>query len=192
MEITPSTRPMMIQRGTSTPARQETPAPGSRRLGESSAAGEATTGQADNTGAAHQLRALQSTDRAVRAHEQAHLSVAGRYATSGANLEYRRGPDNRQYAVAGEVSIDTAPVPGDPQATLLKAEVIRRAALAPANPSAQDRQVAAAASRMAAEARLELQQERSHPGAADSLERRLARAGTDSDSGRPAVIDLLA
>ena len=58
--------------------------------------------------------------------------------------------------MAGEVKIDTSEIPGDPQATLLKAQIIRRAALAPATPSAQDRQVAAQATAMAQQARIEL------------------------------------
>ena len=60
------------------------------------------------------------------------------------------------YAIAGEVPIDVSPVPGDPQATLDKMQVVRRAALAPINPSAVDRAVAAQASAQAARARVEL------------------------------------
>ena len=60
----------------------------------------------------------------------------------------------------GEVSIDTSPIPGDPEATIAKAQQIRRAANAPAEPSPQDRRVAAEASLMEADARAELRQER--------------------------------
>ncbi|MCW8943735.1 MAG: putative metalloprotease CJM1_0395 family protein [Sedimenticola sp.] len=110
----------------------------------------------NNSKESQELRSLQARDREVRAHEQAHLSVAGRYATSGVNLEYQRGPDGQLYAVGGDVKIDTSVVPGDPKATEEKAETIRRAALAPANPSSQDRKVAAQASSIAQEARAEL------------------------------------
>jgi hypothetical protein len=72
----------------------------------------------------------------VRAHEQAHLVAAGRYASSGGTFPYETGSD---YAVGGEVAIDTSAIAGDPEATLRKMEQIRRAALAPANPSGQDR-----------------------------------------------------
>ena len=106
-----------------------------------------------------QVRELQARDREVRAHEQAHLAAAGPHARGGASYTYQRGPDGRQYAVGGEVGIDTSPVAGDPQATLLKAQIIARAALAPAEPSAQDRRVAAAAANMANQARAELAQE---------------------------------
>lgn len=98
---------------------------------------------------------LQATDQKVRAHEQAHVSAAGGYAKGGASFSYTRGPDGKLYAVSGEVAIDTSPVPGDPDATIRKAQVVRRAAMAPANPSAQDRSVAAAASQMAQEAQTE-------------------------------------
>jgi hypothetical protein len=110
---------------------------------------------------------LRTRDREVRAHEQAHLAAAGRYAQGGANYETTTGPDGRRYAASGEVSIDASPVPGDPQATLEKAAVVRRAALAPADPSAQDLQVAARASRMAAEARAELAREAAGTGVDD-------------------------
>jgi hypothetical protein len=103
-----------------------------------------------------QLQQLKAIDRAVRAHELAHLTVGGAYITSGARFQYERGSDGRSYAVAGEVSIDTSEIPGDPQATLTKALVILRAALAPLNPSTQDRQVAAQATSIIQQARVEV------------------------------------
>ncbi len=99
---------------------------------------------------------LSRRDRQVRSHEAAHAAAGGRY-TRGTSFTYRRGPDGRLYAVGGEVKIDTAPVPNNPEATLQKAEAIRAAALAPAQPSSQDRQVALNAARMAANARAEIQ-----------------------------------
>ncbi len=88
----------------------------------------------------------------------AHLAAAGPYAIGGPSYEYQKGPDGQRYAVGGHVNIDTSPVPGDPEATLRKAETIRRAALAPGDPSPQDRSVAAAAASMALKAQIELQQ----------------------------------
>ena len=92
----------------------------------------------------------------MRNHEQAHLSAAGGLAVSGASFEFVTGPDGQRYAVGGEVSIDTSGVPGDPEATLRKAETIRRAALAPAQPSGQDYSVASKAATMANQARIEM------------------------------------
>lgn len=105
------------------------------------------------------IRQLAERDREVRAHEQAHQAVGGQYA-GGMSLSYERGPDGKRYAVEGEVSIDVGKVPDDPQATLDKAETVRRAALAPAEPSAQDRRVAAQAIQIAVEARSDILQER--------------------------------
>ncbi|MFT7286148.1 MAG: hypothetical protein ACI87W_000252 [Halieaceae bacterium] len=106
---------------------------------------------------------LSARDREVRAHEQAHANVGGRYAGSP-SYTYQRGPDGRQYAVGGEVSIDTSPVPGDPQATIEKARVVRRAALAPTQPSPQDRAIAAEATATEQQARAELLAQKAEPG----------------------------
>lgn len=106
-----------------------------------------------------EIRELAARDREVRSHEQAHAAVGGKYAGSPV-YEFVRGPDGVSYAVGGEVSIDTSPIPGDPEATIAKAQQIRRAANAPAEPSPQDRRVAAEASLMEADARAELRQER--------------------------------
>jgi len=92
------------------------------------------------------VRQLQSRDREVREHEQAHVAAAGGLAGSP-SYSYTSGPDNRQYAVGGEVSIDVSEG-GSPEETVSKARTIQRAALAPADPSGQDRAVAAAAARM--------------------------------------------
>ena len=108
------------------------------------------------TGEQRQVEELKLRDREVRAHEAAHAAAAGQHARGGPSYTYQRGPDGVQYAVGGEVPIDVSPVPNDPQATIQKALTIRRAALAPADPSGADRQIAARASAMAAQARQEL------------------------------------
>ena len=105
-----------------------------------------------------QVRELQQTDRKVRSHEQAHLAAAGGLA-GGVSFTFVTGPDGQRYAVGGEVSIDTSPVDGDPEATIQKARQIQAAANAPAEPSSQDRSVAAKASQLEQAARLELIQE---------------------------------
>lgn len=98
---------------------------------------------------------LKVRDAEVNAHEKAHAAVGGQHAGSP-SYSYKTGPDGVKYAVSGEVSIDTSEVPGDPQATLQKAQQIKAAALAPAEPSGQDRKVAAKADQMAAQARSDL------------------------------------
>jgi len=106
------------------------------------------------------LRDMQARDREVRAHEAAHKAAAGNLARGGASFETEKGPDGKSYAVGGEVSIDTSPVSGDPQATINKMQQVRRAALAPRDPSGQDRKVAASAASREAQARAELRAQR--------------------------------
>lgn len=101
------------------------------------------------------IEKLRKRDREVRAHEAAHKAAGGQYAGS-ATFSYQVGPDGQQYAVGGEVPIDLSPVPGDPAATIRKMQQVQAAALAPAEPSSADRQVAAKAAQIAARARAEL------------------------------------
>jgi len=105
--------------------------------------------------AARQVQKLQERDREVRAHEQAHIAAGGQYVSGGASFSYQTGPDGRQYAIGGSVQIDSSPVPGNPEATEEKARTVRRAALAPANPSSTDQNVAAKAAAMENKARSE-------------------------------------
>ena len=98
---------------------------------------------------------LVAADRKVRAHEMAHVSVGGELVQGGASFDYQTGPDGRRYAVGGEDSIDTSKG-RTPEETVPKAQRIRAAALAPADPSPQDNRVAALASRMEMQARQEL------------------------------------
>ncbi len=107
-----------------------------------------------------QVERLEDRDAEVRAHELAHKAAAGPYATGGPTYSYQTGPDGKRYAVGGSVQIDVSPVKGDPEATIRKMAVVRRAALAPKEPSAQDRRVAAQADRTASQARAELNQRR--------------------------------
>ncbi len=105
-----------------------------------------------------QVQKLKQIDQKVREHEAAH-QAAGAGLTGGANFQYARGPDGKQYAVAGEVKIDVSAAQ-TPQQTLDKAKRIQAAALAPADPSSQDRAVAAQAAQMAAKAQAEISQQR--------------------------------
>ena len=102
------------------------------------------------------VQELKKIDREVRTHEQAHLAAAGGLARGGASYTYTKGPDGKRYVTGGEVSIEISPVDGNPQETIRRMQQVRRAALAPADPSSQDRSVASQASRLEAKARAEL------------------------------------
>jgi hypothetical protein len=100
-----------------------------------------------------QIQSLKKRDTEVRTHENAHKSVGGPYAGSP-TYSFQAGPDGQRYAIGGEVSIDAGPEK-EPAATIRKMETVKRAALAPAEPSPQDYKVAAQAD----QAKLEAQQE---------------------------------
>jgi SprA-related family len=102
------------------------------------------------------LMELEQRDTEVRNHEMAHIAAGGSLITSGASFTYQRGPDGQNYAVGGEVSIDTSAIPGDPKATAQKMRQVRNAAMAPASPSSQDLKVASKAAALAAKASSEL------------------------------------
>lgn len=94
---------------------------------------------------------MAARDREVRAHEQAHARVGGQYAGQP-TYSYQKGPDGKQYAIGGAVQIDVSPIADDPDATISKMEVVKSAALAPAEPSSADRQVASLADALRAQA----------------------------------------
>ncbi|MFW5743880.1 MAG: putative metalloprotease CJM1_0395 family protein [Spirochaetota bacterium] len=99
-------------------------------------------------------------DRSVRAHERTHQAALGAYAASGVQLTTRTGADGERIAVGGRIKADLTPVPGDPRATMRKANAVRRAALAVGSPSAADMRVAAEAYRLARDASDELEAQR--------------------------------
>lgn len=97
---------------------------------------------------------LKKTDSKTRSHEAAHIAAGGGLVRGGANYSYQKGPDGKSYAVGGEVQIDISPEK-DPDDTIQKMNRVRSAAMAPADPSGQDRQVASKAAQIQAQARSE-------------------------------------
>jgi len=116
---------------------------------------EARNGKEMSLEDAQMVDELVARDREVRTHEQAHAAVGGQYA-GAPTYTFQRGPDGQNYAVGGEVSIDTSEIPGDPRATMEKMRTVVAAANAPAEPSGQDRKVASQASAKINEAAAEL------------------------------------
>lgn len=123
---------------------------------------------------------LKHRDADVRRHERAHAAAAGPY--GGAPVfRFQRGPDGRMYAVGGEVGIDVSPE-GDAARTIRKMEVVIAAALAPSNPSAQDRMVAAKAKQIMAQAQAELEAEKEQK-LEEGSRRRLQRGAEPDGAG---------
>ncbi|MCI4625393.1 MAG: hypothetical protein L3V56_05460 [Candidatus Magnetoovum sp. WYHC-5] len=100
-----------------------------------------------------EVQRLKVREQEVIAHENAHRSVGGQYA-GAIQYEYTKGPDGRSYITGGEVSIDVSKEK-DPDDTVAKMQQVRRAALAPANPSAQDYSVASKATQIEQQAKIE-------------------------------------
>jgi hypothetical protein len=97
---------------------------------------------------------MKKRDNEVRIHENQHKSVGGQYAGSP-SYTYERGPDGKQYITEGEVSISLSNE-STAEKTIEKMRIVQNAALAPAEPSAADRKVAAEASRIEQIARQEI------------------------------------
>nr|WP_228368713.1 putative metalloprotease CJM1_0395 family protein [Nautilia profundicola] len=102
---------------------------------------------------------LQAVDTKVKAHEMAHQAAGGGFAGAPSYTKVK-GPDGKEYAVAGEVPIKI--VKGKtPEETIKNMQQIKAAALAPADPSPQDLKVAQTADMIAANASQELSEEKS-------------------------------
>ena len=103
------------------------------------------------------IQELKNTEREVIAHEAAHQAAAGAFG-GGVSYTYTKGPDGKSYITGGEVPIQMR-TGSTPEETLRNMQQVQRAASAPADPSSQDRSVAAKAAAMAAQARQQISQQ---------------------------------
>lgn len=125
--------------------------------------GQATADRAESNKDTHglteeeerQVQELKKRDAEVRAHEQAHMAAAGSLAQGGPKYTFESGPDGKRYATGGEVNI-VMKTGRTPEETIRNAQQVQAAALAASDPSPTDRQTAAAAGRMAQDARQQL------------------------------------
>ncbi|BBM85911.1 putative metalloprotease CJM1_0395 family protein [Candidatus Uabimicrobium amorphum] len=134
------------------------------------------------------LEKLKLRDQEVRTHEQAHVAAGGKYIKSAIHYDYQVGPDGRKYAVGGNVKIDSQPVPNQPQETIAKMQVVRKAALAPAQPSSADHQVAQKASSEEAKARQELAQKKLEEQATEKYSFHQQQGESDSQDNFSIVV----
>jgi len=100
-----------------------------------------------------EIARLQATEAKVKAHEAAHKAAGGTM-TGPVSYTYTRGPDGKNYVTGGEVPISVSSGK-TPQETVNRMQQVIQAALAPADPSPQDRAVAAQAATLAQQARQE-------------------------------------
>jgi len=112
----------------------------------SSATATSASGNQDNAKSQaiqEQVQRLKAVEEKVKAHESAHKAAGG--ALAGAvTYQYTTGPDGKRYITGGEVSISIQKG-STPKQTISNMEQVIRAALAPADPSPQDRAVASEA-----------------------------------------------
>ena len=98
------------------------------------------------------IQRLQTRDREVRQHEQAHSAALGQYA-GGIRYTFQVGPDGRSYAIGGSTEVRSSS-DSSPEATQARARAIRAAATATSEPSTADRAAAVDAIRMERDAQL--------------------------------------
>ncbi len=106
---------------------------------------------------------LKSIEEKVKAHEAAHKSSGA--ATGPISYTYTRGPDGKNYITGGEVPISIS-TGSTPEETIARMQQVIQAALAPADPSPQDRAVASQASNIKLQAQQEKAQQ-SNPQTGD-------------------------
>lgn len=123
---------------------------------------------------------LAARDKEVKTNEQARVASSGGYAGTP-RYDYQDGPDNRLYAVAGNVRIDDSPIQGDPEATLAKMRKINSAAMAVNSPSGADMGVAADSTQMEMKAMKEIKDDKAN-GMVKTPEATM-RASTNSMTG---------
>ncbi len=134
-----------------------------------------------------QVTEMQQRDREVRAHENAHKAAAGSLAKGGPTYTTQRGPDGKQYATGGEVNIQLSKG-SSPEQTLRNSRQAQQAATAPADPSSQDRKVAAMATAMASEARREIAAAKKEDGKLQSTAGAAKNTSADLSGGLPGSV----
>jgi len=101
-----------------------------------------TTENQDEKDFARVLQKFKNKDAEIRTHEQAHASIG--HTTSPISYNYQEGPDGKMYAVGGSVRLDTS-IPDDPNAAMLKLDMLQKAASASINPSSADNAISSQA-----------------------------------------------
>jgi len=87
------------------------------------------------------LDSLRDRHREVQEHEMDHFVTGSPY-TRAPEYWCVTGPDDKMYAIGGITPMDVSPIPGDIAGTLSKYRKLKRAALAPHQPSDVDEMLA--------------------------------------------------
>ncbi len=98
-----------------------------------------------------EIEKIRKNSRNVKLRELVYRAVVGNYVRNTVSFEYETGPDGIKYAVAGHTTIDTRPIINNPEATIRKAQAIKKTKI--------DRAVAVEVEKMEREAIMELKEE---------------------------------
>ncbi len=98
-----------------------------------------------------EIEKIRKNGRNVRRRELVYRAVVGNHVRGAASFQYDTGPDGIKYATDGHTSIDTRPVINNPEASIRKAQAIKRTKI--------DRSVAVEIDKMEREARQKLREE---------------------------------
>ncbi|HCY38192.1 MAG: hypothetical protein DKM50_00380 [Candidatus Margulisiibacteriota bacterium] len=105
-----------------------------------------------------EIQKLKAAEAQLEAHEMAHKMVGGMYA-GFVTYTMAVGPDGKNYKVQGEVNLDSSAA-ASPEETVRKMERVISAAMAPLNPSPQDRSVVGRAAAMKMQAEQEIRRDK--------------------------------
>lgn len=97
------------------------------------------------------IEKLKNRDREVRAHESSHSTDPNLIKIGSARFDYTIGPDGKAYATGGRVTLSTGNAK-TPEEALSKAEALKKASMAPGEPSSMDFQALNAGKAMETEA----------------------------------------
>lgn len=98
------------------------------------------------------IEQLKSRDKEVRSHEASHSISPELVKIGSAQFDYTIGPDGKAYATGGRVTLSTGSAM-TPEEALSKAEALKKASMAPGEPSTKDFQALNAAVAMEFEAK---------------------------------------
>lgn len=120
---------------------------------------ESGTTEEDSSAEKEEIRKLKARDTEVKQHEQTHAASLGPYKSGGPKYTYETGPDGKRYATGGSVPVDLSPEQ-KPEQTMRKMQTIKRAAMAPSEPSSSDKQIASQATQIESQARAQVAEEK--------------------------------
>ncbi len=73
-----------------------------------------------------EIEKIRKNSRNVKRRELVYRAVVGNHVRGAVSFQYETGPDGMKYATAGHTAIDTRPIINNPEASIRKAQAIKR------------------------------------------------------------------